>query len=223
MSLKEFWGDTNHGDTTYQFSLNGEDFAVGGELSSEYIDNCIRIIDTQGLDTFDFSRLRVGMTIDLSQFGGESFVTDDESPTAKIQCDSLIENARGGRAADIIYGNDFANNIIGAAGGDDIWGALGADTFVYKGLKSSINTPDGHDTIEDFETGQDFINLKTVDANTTLPGRQHFHWIGSQSFHDKAGELRFANGHLLGDVNGDGHADFRIDIVGDLHRADLLL
>jgi len=220
MSLTDL--ETNHADTTYQFSLNGTDFAVGGELSSQDPDNCIFIQDVQGLDTFDFHLLRQGVTIDLDPNGGRSFVTDLEgSPEAKIVCNSVIENAIGGRGGDSIYGNDFANVITGGGGGDDLWGNGGSDTFLYRSPKQT--TLSHHDTIEDFTTGEDFINLKAFDANRTLPGHQHFRWIGSHSFSHTAGELRFANGHLTGDINGDGHADFRIDVVGDLHRADLLL
>jgi Ca2+-binding RTX toxin-like protein len=214
----------NIADTTYQFSLNGDEFAVGGELSSQNIDNCIRIRDDQGLDTFDFHLLRRGVTIDLGQFGGESFVTNLEGgPHAKIVCESLIENATGGRASDTIYGNDYANVIIGGRGGDDLWGNDGSDTFVYRGIRSS--TVLLHDTIEDFVSGEDYIVLRQLDANSTLPGRQHFRWIDDHAFSKHAGELRFHNGHLLGDTNGDGHADFRIDIGGDaeVHRADLIL
>lgn len=119
MSLKDL--DTNHADTIYTFSLNGTDFAVGGENSSQDPDNCIFIQDVQGRDTFDFHLLRQGVTIDLDPNGGTSFVTDlQDSPEAKIICDSVIENAIGGRANDVIYGNDFANVINGGRGGDHL-------------------------------------------------------------------------------------------------------
>ena len=39
-------------------------------------------------------------------------------------------------------------------------------------------------------------------------------YIGSKPFSEAAAELRFANGHLLGDVDGDGKADLRIQLVG---------
>ena len=60
-------------------------------------------------------------------------------------------------------------------------------------------------------------------------GDQAFHFIGAQSFHHRAGELHFvrAVGHVFveGDVNGDGRADFRIDIHGasTLSHSDFVL
>jgi len=212
----------NLGDTTYGFSLNDDEtFAIGGEYSSHSIGNCLFITDDQGKDTFNFNLIRQGLTIDIS-LGGESFVTDlEDGPKAKLVCESAIENVIGGRAGDTIYGNDFGNVIIGGLGGDDIWGNEGADTFVYRNVRQS--TVANHDTIEDFQTGLDFINLSRVDADSTKHGRQHFDFIGHKNFSHDAGELRLtASGHLLGDTDGDGHADFRIDVVGDVHKADLL-
>jgi len=47
---------------------------------------------------------------------------------------------------------------------------------------------------------------------------QDFHFIGAKAFHHKAGELHFVKGHghlfVEGDVDGNGRADFRIDVHG---------
>jgi Ca2+-binding RTX toxin-like protein len=215
MSLRDL--DTNHADTTYQFSLNGNDFAVGGELSSQDPANCIFIQDVQGLDTFDFHLLRQGVTINLDPNGGTSFVTDlEDGPKATLICDSLIENAIGGRANDVIYGNEFANVITGGRGGDQLWGGDGSDTFQYNGVPASRAAPGRFDTIEDFKSGEDLINLHTIDANLTRPGNNAFRFIGDHAFTHHAGELRVtANNVVLGDINGDGHADLKIVVHGD--------
>src|SRR4029077_7865880 len=158
MSIKDL--DANHGDTKYTFSLNGTDFAVGGENSSQDPDNCIFIQDVQGRDAIGCPLLRQGVTIDLDPNGGTSFVTDlENSPHAKIVCDSLIEVAFGGPANDVIYGNDVGNVIIGGRGGDHLWGEDGADAFVYGGIRTSRALPGQFDTIEDFSSGSDFISL----------------------------------------------------------------
>jgi serralysin len=214
MSFKDL--DANHGDTRYTFSLNGTDFAVGGENSSQDPDNCIFIQDVQGRDTFDFHLLRQGVTIDLDPNGGTSFVTDlENSPHAKIVCDSLIEVAFGGRGNDVIYGNDVGNFIVGGRGGDHLWGEDGADTFRYAGIGSSRALPGRFDTIEDFSSGSDYILLRGL----------HFDFIGNHAFSKTAGELRLTNNNvLLGDKNGDGHADFKIVVHGDhVLAADLIL
>ncbi len=152
-----------------------------------------------------------------------------------------IENAAGTGVADKIYGSALANKlwgdggndvIYGAAGNDDLYGGSGrdklyggagndhlyggsgADTFVFTALSdSTANT--SRDVIFDFSRADDdFIDLRSIDADTTHGGNQAFDFIGSKGFSGEAGELRFAsNGILAGDVNGDGRADFQIKIA----------
>ena len=76
MSIKDL--DANHARHDLSFSLNGTEFAIGGENSSQDPDNCIFIQDVQGLDTFDFHLLRQGVTIDL-----DPMVARVSSPTWK--------------------------------------------------------------------------------------------------------------------------------------------
>jgi Ca2+-binding RTX toxin-like protein len=224
MSIKDL--DTNHADTTYEFSLNGTDFAVGGENSSQDPDNCIRIQDVQGLDTFDFHLIRQGLTISLDQNGGTSYVTDlVGGPEAKIICESLIENATGGTANDCIKGNDYSNVLNGGRGGDDLTGCGGSDTFTYTGVNASLNSAGLFDTIQDFEHGIDLINVHGIDANHNKFGDQNFKFIGSSNFHHQAGELRVtSNNVILADTDGDGHADFKIKVLGDhVQGSDIFL
>jgi serralysin len=183
----------------------------------------------QGLDTFDFSTVREALTINLDQNGGTSAPTDDYTPEAKIICDSVIENVIGGRAADHITGNEFANTIKGGLGGDFLDGCGGGDTFVYTSTLQSKAGP-GHlfDTIENFSSGEDFINLRAIDAirtggHTNDVNNDHFKIVSHFTGH--AGELRITAGNvILGDVNGDGHADLKIVVHGDhVTHADLFL
>lgn len=205
----------NIADTTYRFSRNGDDFAVAGEESSQVPAPAVDIRDDQGTDTFNFRLVRQAMTIDLNPAGGVSTPTAG-GPTATIIHDSIIENVVGTLFADTIIGNDFANVLTGGIGGDHLTGNGGADQFRFTGLRSSPNLPGRFDTIEDFESGQDLLNLRRVDANRTLPGNQNFDFIGGQQFHDKAGELRVTAGNVvLGDTNGDGVADFKVVVHGD--------
>jgi serralysin len=63
-------------------------------------------------------------------------------------------------------------------------------------------------------TPEDTINLLGIDANSRLDGNQDFRWIDGASFTGQAGDLRFSNGILAGDVNGDRKADLEIALSG---------
>ncbi len=130
--------------------------------------------------------------------------------------DTLNGNAgddqlNGGRGSDRIFGGSGDDTIIGGNGGDTVRGGSGDDVFVFATV-GQANSGVGRDTIRDFEKGDDKINLSGMDANENRGGNQRFTFIGSQEFTDQAGQLRFANGVLTGDTDGDGRADFMIAV-----------
>jgi Ca2+-binding RTX toxin-like protein len=143
----------------------------------------------------------------------------------------------GGADADAIFGGAGNDTIIGGAGGDIIvggkghdvlFGGLGADIFVFNGINQSRNAKIGNDVIKDF-THADTIDLRVIDANHEQALNQRFDFIGTQQFHDQAGELRFfrrgSDTVIQADVDGDGKADFslRLDDVIKLSAHDFLL
>ncbi|GLR49902.1 hypothetical protein KYK30_30120 [Shinella yambaruensis] len=145
------------------------------------------------------------------------------------------EIVRGNRGNDIIHGrggddilfgntgNDTLNGGVGddqlngGLGADKLTGGRGADTFIFTKISDSKVNSAASDIITDFRRSQgDKIDLKTIDANTKSGGDQAFKFIGSDAFHKKAGELRFekSSGDTVvhGDVDGDGKADFSIEL-----------
>jgi serralysin len=67
--------------------------------------------------------------------------------------------------------------------------------------------------ITDFKRGSDRIDLRAIDADIDgTAGNQTFKFIGTKKFSGKDGELRFKNGVLSADVNGDKVADFQLEI-----------
>jgi Ca2+-binding RTX toxin-like protein len=155
-----------------------------------------------------------------------------------------IEGLVGTKFDDVLIGDDGMNWLQGADGADKLKGGSG-DDFLVGGLgKDVLRGGRGADRfyfyfVGDSEVGEkrdvvyfsrgDKIDLYMIDANTgdgavVDPG---FNWIGDGSFTKRAGQLRFADGLLQGDVDGDGDADFEISIViatpGTFGAADILL
>jgi hypothetical protein len=96
-----------------------------------------------------------------------------------------------------------------------------ASSWTRSDFNLKTETPKGasHDVISDFSGHGhegDHINLHDIDANIHKHGNQNFTFIKAQHFHHKAGELHFVkHGTFVtmeGDTNGDGKADFQIDV-----------
>ncbi|HEY1711027.1 MAG TPA: calcium-binding protein [Rhizomicrobium sp.] len=153
-----------------------------------------------------------------------------------------IENVSGSQVADTLKGTD-GHNILGGLGGDDtlngkggndiligglgadtLTGGTGSDTFSYAALNESTVAASGRDTITDFTSG-DHIALTSLEANVG----EAFHFIGDAAFTDVAGQLQYSiqNGNTFVnlDSNGDGKADFSIELLGahTLTASDFLL
>ena len=104
-------------------------------------------------------------------------------------------------------------------------GGLDADTFDFNALLDSL-VGVNRDTVLDFSSLQgDRIDLSTIDANTAIIGDDAFSYIDAAAFSNAPGELRFSGGILAGDVDGNGVADFEIQLVGvaSLAVTDLVL
>jgi Ca2+-binding RTX toxin-like protein len=135
---------------------------------------------------------------------------------SNIVIDGLEGNdtVSGSSADDRINGGSGADRITGGGGADTMTGGTERDTFVFS-QASHIGTASGpHDTITDFVSGLDLIDLFTIDANTLVAGNQAFRYMAGAAFTGVAGELRLTNGLLSGDVNGDRIADFDLGLPG---------
>ncbi len=111
---------------------------------------------------------------------------------------------------DTLLGGAGADRLEGGLGADSLVGGLGADRFVFL----SAAEADG-DSIGDFSAAQgDRIDLNAIDSNLLLAGDQVFVWIGGAGFAGLAGQLRFADEILEGDLDGDAVGDFQIGLAG---------
>ena len=96
----------------------------------------------------------------------------------------------------------------------------------------SRNGIDNRDTIVDFETGVDVIDLGNVDADISTAEDDSFTFLGlTGSFTGNAGELRYARSVandltlIQIDTDGDALADMQIELTGlhDLTAGDFIL
>lgn len=130
----------------------------------------------------------------------------------------------GRKGRDLLQGEAGRDRLNGGEGSDRLAGGGGADTFIF-GDASHSRAGSHRDVIADFAHRTDHIDLTGIDADEGSRGNGSFDFIGRDGFSGEAGELRYANGKLSGDVDGDGSADFQIGLAHNptLTEADLLL
>ncbi|MBA4271807.1 MAG: metalloprotease, partial [Pseudomonas sp.] len=113
----------------------------------------------------------------------------------------------------ILRGNTGNNILDGGAGADVLVGDTGADTFVFRAV-NEMGIGADRDVISDFNSLQgDKIDLTKFDANLLTAGFNGFSFIGAADF-TGAGQLRFVDHVLSGNVSGNTGADFEIQLVG---------
>lgn len=142
----------------------------------------------------------------------------------KLYGDAGNDLINGGKGNDLMEGGAGEDELNGGRGRDRMSGDAGVDTFVFRSITESVRGS-ARDVIQDFSRRDDLIDLSDIDANASRRGDQKFSFIGSKAFSDHSGELRFKSGILSGDTDGDGRADFEIEVagVGQLSAADFLL
>ncbi|HEX8225761.1 MAG TPA: cadherin domain-containing protein [Allosphingosinicella sp.] len=158
--------------------------------------------------------------------GGDSISGTSSNPALRTTNSEDTVSGRDGHdtilglGGDDILTGDGGNDVLnGGMGADRLTGGLGKDQFVYNAAGESA--PGAHDVITDFSRAQaDRISLSGIDANTGLSGNQAFTFIGAAAFSGVAGQLRYATSGgvtlVSGDVNGDGVADFQLELTGTL-------
>ncbi|WP_232253700.1 hypothetical protein [Pseudomonas glycinae] len=122
-------------------------------------------------------------------------------------------NITGNSLNNTLTGNSANNVLNGGAGADTLIGGAGADTFVFSAV-NEMGIGANRDVISDFSSLQgDKIDLSHFDANLLAAGLNGFTFIGAGEF-TGAGQLRFVDHILSGNVSGNATADFEIQLVG---------
>jgi Ca2+-binding RTX toxin-like protein len=162
-----------------------------------------------------------------SQGIGTIISNDVAAPPASgtIMGTAASETLTGTSAADVICGLDGNDVISGGGGADTLYGGAGFDRFVFE----SVANANG-DIVMDFKPGEDKLDFRSIDSNALRNGSQKFTWIDTAEFTvGQPGQLReySQNGKhfVAGDIDGNGIADFTIQIVGtfNLSLSDVVL
>jgi VCBS repeat-containing protein len=211
----------NGGDDTLDGGANRDTMDGGAGNDTYYVDNVFDVV-TEGLNGgTDTIISTLALTLGANVENG----TLTNSANIRItgnELDNVLTGNSGNNKLEGLNGNDQlsggfgADTLIGGLGSDTMTGGSGADRFVFTVIEETA-VGAGRDVISDFVAGIDRIVLSTIDADTTRNGNQTFNFIGAEDF-TGAGQLRaFAssgNTIVAGDINGDGFADFEIQLTG---------
>jgi len=244
-SILGFAGDDHIlglGGSDQLFGHGGADLLEGGlgdDIYQLLDDRTDTIIDTGGWDT-----IRATVGIDLEDY------PEIENLTMAIDYSgrSLLGNASdnelidwgGSNRLDGRDGDDYLNAgagndlLIGGLGTEFMLGGQGRDRFDFRSVEEIGTGETTRDVIWDFKPTGDKINLGSIDANEQFAGNQAFQLLGFAEFTGKAGELRWVYEQradlsavtlVEGDTNGDGVADFQLELNGRLpmYAADFIL
>lgn len=232
-------------DVLYGFNgndtLDGGDDAVpdvlrGGNGNDTYV---FRSLDRYfeesfssggGIDTMNSSlSATLSANIEILRLLGTANIngTGNDAPET-IVGNSGVNILRGNGGADTLNGGANIDVLVGGSGKDTLTGGSASDRFDYNSVSDSRANADA-DTITDFVSGTDKIDLSDIDANVLSAGNQQFRFIGSTDFGTRgaidAGQVNVftpVTGFFIvsADIHGDGIADVRI-IVNSASNAIL--
>ena len=113
--------------------------------------------------------------------------------------------------------------FVGGFGTQFLRGESGKNIFTYLSIANS--TPQGQDTIQNFDPTKDVIDLSRIDADLSAAGIQNFTFIGTNAFTSAGGEVRYEQDPTTGEtlvqaelagnsLVGDAPVDFQIRLDG---------
>lgn len=124
------------------------------------------------------------------------------------------DRLQGGAGNDRLTGRAGIDTLLGGAGADTLNGGTGADILfggggsdIFQFASGSASPPRAADTIIDFRTGHDFLDMSQL--NLDFIGRRAFRSDDQIRWEYQASET-----HVTADLNGDGRADLRIILNG---------
>ena len=142
----------------------------------------------------------------------------------------------GGNNNDKLYGGHGNDRLQGDAGRDIFDGGngrdymyagndAGIDVFIFRDISETVNGTQ-RDRIYQFDSGEDDIHLRLIDANENLAGDRNFKYSKNGAAANSVWVQDSGSNVLVrGDVNGDLIHDFEIFVasVDDLYAYDFIL
>jgi O-antigen biosynthesis protein len=216
-----------NGDDTLQgaggddslYGGSGTDMLIGGPGgNSFYVNSPATVIDdSAGSSDTAYSSVSFMLphNVDTLYVYGQGLTGQGNS-----QYDSLFGDGTNGTT---LIGGSGGDYMVGGAGNDTfepgtgpdlMYGQAGDNDFVFR---SAADAPVGPNptTIADFVQGADKIDLSAI----TGADGQPLTFIGTSPFSHTDGEVRQVTSGsdtiVEGDLNGDGNADFEIELIGN--------
>jgi Ca2+-binding RTX toxin-like protein len=223
----DFLGNSLRGDDGDDVQNgNGGDDDLWGDLGDD------SLIGGGGRDTMSGGHghddIDAGTGNDTAMGGFGDDDVDGQDGDDKLDGNSGRDDLDGGAGADSLAGGDDSDMLWGGSGNDVLRGGRGADqlsggagrdVFVFKTVaEGGLGRFD--DVITDFVRGQDRIDLRDFDLDYI--GRARFEGDGDAQLRLEG----FTGGvRLIADVDGNGTADFSMEVngVSFLSVADLML
>ncbi len=198
----------------------GDDILTGGTGDDLYIVNSSGddIVEIAG-DTGDRVQSSVSFALEAADHVEFLETTSAVATTSiKLTGNNLAQTISGNAGANILSAGGGNDILVGGLGRDKLTGGSGYDNFDFNARNETGKTAATRDVITDFVHGIDDIDLSQIDASTSRSGNQAFRFIGTIDFRGVAGELHYSHVGsktiIEGDVNGDGRADFQIELLG---------
>jgi len=202
----------------------GRDTLIGGKGNDTYIVDqadeipLLKELADQGTDTLKVMYNNTSSTAAVIDLNTGTLANFENVHLKGEGAFNVLGNDRkntltGNDANNILNGGAGNDKLVGGLGTDTLIGGTGADRFVFNSV-AEAGLGQARDVIVDFNHSEgDKLSFLKLDANVTTPGLDAFTFIGSADF-TGAGQLRFVDHVLSGNVNGDLKADFEIQLVG---------
>jgi len=196
---------------------------LGEERSARLEAICLYEFEPGVADPFDPAIYRQGIVLIGNRFGNSLGGDDGPDRLRGREGDDMLAGRAG---SDRLIAGDGDDELHGGGGKDFLAGGPGSDTFRFE-RPSDAGVGRTRDVIYVFEIGSDRLDLSDMWSTSPRLDRVDpgFKFIGDESFSGTPGELRYSNGVVAADRDGDRRSDFQIEIdnAAPLTEADILL